>query len=35
MSTRDVKRKLAAILSTGVEACGHLPGDDTVLMKHK
>ena len=35
MTTQDIKRKLAAILSADVEGYSRLKGDGKVLMKHK
>jgi hypothetical protein len=35
MNSRDVKCKLATIISADVEGCHRLMGDDKVLMKHK
>jgi len=35
MTTRDVNRKLAAILSVDVKGYNRLMGIDKVLMKHK
>ena len=35
MNTRDVKRKLAAILSADVEGYSRLMGDDELMIEHK